>query len=105
MHTTIYKIDKQQDLLYSTGKFIQYLIINYNGKNLKKNTYTYICLCKYNQIHCYLYKPHGNHKPNIYNRHTYNKRERNPNITLKKAIKSQKKRAKKKEKKKRKEKN
>ena len=59
-------------------------------------------ISKYNQIH-YLYKPHGNHKPKIYNRHTYNKRKRNPNITLKKAIKPQRKRAKKKKKTKRKE--
>ena len=72
-------------------------------KNVEENTYTNICICKHNQIHCYLYKPHGNYKPKIYNGHTYNKRERNPNITLKKAIKSQRKRAKKKKRTKRKE--
>ena len=28
-------------LLYSTGKYIQHLIINYNRKNIKKNIYRY----------------------------------------------------------------
>ena len=28
-------------LLYSTGNYLQYLIINYNGKNLKINIYLY----------------------------------------------------------------
>ena len=37
------------------------------------------------------YEPHANHKPKTYNRYTKN-RERNPNITLKKTIKPQKKR-------------
>ena len=32
IQTTIYKIDKQQGLLYSTGKNIQYPVINYDGK-------------------------------------------------------------------------
>ena len=31
MHTTIYKVNSK-DLLYSTGNYIQYLAINYNGK-------------------------------------------------------------------------
>ena len=31
IHTTIYKIDKQQGL-YSTGSYIQYLTITYNAK-------------------------------------------------------------------------
>ena len=39
---TIYE---KEDLLYSTGKYIQYLVIIYNGKNLKKNMYTYIYMC------------------------------------------------------------
>ena len=37
-----------KDLLYSTRNYIQYLIINYNGKNLKNYMYiyiyTYICI-------------------------------------------------------------
>ena len=28
-------------LLYSTGNCIQYLVINHNGKNMKKNVYVY----------------------------------------------------------------
>ena len=43
----IYKMDKQQVLLYSTGNYIQYPVINHNGKEcwkrmLKKNVYMYI---------------------------------------------------------------
>ena len=30
-----------KDLLYSTGNYIQYLVMTYNGKNLKKN----VCIC------------------------------------------------------------
>ena len=37
MHTSICKIDNQQDLLYSTEKHSQYLTITFNGKNAKKN--------------------------------------------------------------------
>ena len=40
---TLYKICKQQDLLYSTEENIQYLVINYNGNNL---IYIYIHLEK-----------------------------------------------------------
>ena len=37
-HTqTIYKIDNQQDLLYSTGNSTEYSVITYAEKNLKKN--------------------------------------------------------------------
>ena len=35
IYTTIYKTDKK-DLMYSTGNYIQYLIINYNGKEFFK---------------------------------------------------------------------
>ena len=35
VHTTIYKVDKH-DLLYSTGNYIQYLVITYNGKESEK---------------------------------------------------------------------
>ena len=41
MHTTVYKTDKHKDLLYSTGNYIQYLVINYNGKESKEE-YRYI---------------------------------------------------------------
>ena len=33
-HTTIYKIDNQQDLLYSTGNSTQYSVITYYGKRI-----------------------------------------------------------------------
>ena len=36
IHTIIYKIGKQQDLLYSSGNYTQYLVITYNGKISKK---------------------------------------------------------------------
>ena len=38
IHITInvYKLDNQQDLLYSTGNYIQYLVITYNGKESEK---------------------------------------------------------------------
>ena len=46
MYTTIYKINNK-DLLYSTGNYIQYLIITYNGKNLEKE-------CVYTHTHLYI---------------------------------------------------
>ena len=42
MHISVYKIDKQQVLLYSTGNSIQYLVINHNEKDIKQNVYIYI---------------------------------------------------------------
>ena len=44
----MYKIDKQQDQLYSTGNYTRYLVITYKEKNLK-NIYTHrhIFLCVY----------------------------------------------------------
>ena len=38
----MYKKYNNKYLLYSTGNYIQYLVIPYNGKNLKKNIYIYI---------------------------------------------------------------
>ena len=35
-------------LLYSTGDYIQYPVINHNGKEYKKNIYMYVCVCVYN---------------------------------------------------------
>ena len=32
-----------KDLLYSTGNYIQYLVISYNGREGKKNIYLYGC--------------------------------------------------------------
>ena len=37
----MYKIDNQQGPMYSTGNYIQQLVITYNGKESKKE-YTYI---------------------------------------------------------------
>lgn len=39
-------------------------------------------------IDCYT-KPHGKHKPKIYNKYTYENEKRNPNTTLKVVIKSE----------------
>ena len=36
MDTTIYKIGKQGPNVYSTGNYIQYLVITYNGKESEK---------------------------------------------------------------------
>ena len=40
MQTTLGKTDNK-GLLYSTGNYIQYLVISYKGKELKKYIYTY----------------------------------------------------------------
>ena len=43
IHSTIYKKDKQQGPTYSTGNYIQYLVIIYNGKESEKiYIYTYM---------------------------------------------------------------
>ena len=42
-YTLLYiKWIKNEDLLYSTGNYIQYLIITYNGKEPEKGKYVYI---------------------------------------------------------------
>ena len=38
-------------LLYSTGNYIQYPVINHNGKNMKKNVYIYIYIYTYIYIY------------------------------------------------------
>jgi len=38
MHITIYNINNK-DLLYNRGNCTQYLIITYNGKNMKNNQF------------------------------------------------------------------
>ena len=56
IYTTIYKTDKQ-DLLYSTGNYIQCLVITYNGKESEKVhmcVYKY-CLYTYTHKHIYVY--------------------------------------------------
>ena len=51
IHTIIYKINNK-DLLYSTGNYIQYLIITYNRKESEKE---YIHLCIYIYMYVYIY--------------------------------------------------
>lgn len=36
MHTTIYKMEIHQDLLYTTGNYTHYLVIAYKGKESEK---------------------------------------------------------------------
>ena len=38
-------IKKNKDLLYSTGNYIQYLIITYNGKESEEDTYICVYVC------------------------------------------------------------
>ena len=42
LQTIIYRINKQQILLYSTRSYIQYPVINHNGKEYEKE---YMCVC------------------------------------------------------------
>ena len=43
--------------MYSTGNYIQYLSINYNTKNLKKNTYISVYIYVY--VHIHIHTKHG----------------------------------------------
>ena len=50
IQTTIYKIDNQQDLLYSTGNYAQNFVIIYKGKesekeSIRKYMCVYMCVC------------------------------------------------------------
>ena len=47
--TTIYKINNK-DLLYSTGNYIQYLIVTYKGKE-SENIYTHIYIYVYRHMY------------------------------------------------------
>ena len=45
MQTIVYRMDKQQVILYNTGNYTQYPVINHNGKEYEKecvNIYIYI---------------------------------------------------------------
>ena len=42
-HTTTCKIVANKGLLNSPGNYAQYLVITYNGKNLKKNVCVSVC--------------------------------------------------------------
>ena len=37
MQTSIHRMDEQQGPVYSTGNYIEYLMINHLEKNIKKN--------------------------------------------------------------------
>ena len=50
MQTIIYRMDKQQVLLYGTGNYIQCPVISHNEMNMKKNIYMYMC------VYIYVYK-------------------------------------------------
>ena len=50
MQATVYKIDNNKVLLYSTGNYIQYLVVNNNGKESEKN----IDLNVYSDTYMYL---------------------------------------------------
>ena len=39
-------------LLYSTENYIQYPVINYNGKNMKKNVCVCVCVCVTESLCC-----------------------------------------------------
>ena len=44
-YTLLYvKQMNNKDLLYSTGHYIQYLVITYSGKEYEKHIYIYICI-------------------------------------------------------------
>ena len=45
MQTIIYRMDKQQGPMYSTGTCIQYPVINHNGKEYEKE-----CIHVYNWV-------------------------------------------------------
>ena len=63
LHITIHIINKQGPT-YTTGNYVQYYVITYNGKNLKNNIYiyihiysymyTYVCIC----VCIYVYMNH-----------------------------------------------
>ena len=43
---------KNKTLLYSTGKYIQYFMINHMEKNTKKNIYIHTYICKSKSLCC-----------------------------------------------------
>ena len=53
MQTITYRM-MDKILLYSTGNYIQYPMINHNGKEYFKMC-TYLCVCVYIYIYIYIY--------------------------------------------------
>ena len=49
-YTLLFIKQINKDLLYSTGNYIQYLVITYNGQESEKE-YTYVCVCIYMYIY------------------------------------------------------
>ena len=45
MQTSMYRMNRQKDPLYSTGNFIKYPVMKHNAKNMEKNVYVYVCVC------------------------------------------------------------
>ena len=55
-YALLYKLDKNKDLLYSTGNYIQYLVIMYNGKKSgKEYIYIYIYIYIHTHTHTHIY--------------------------------------------------
>ena len=53
MQTILYRMDKQQVLLYGTGNYIQYPVINHNERNMKKDMCVRVCIYMYiKRNHC-----------------------------------------------------
>ena len=53
-------------LLYSTGNYIQYAVINHNGNHMKKNIYVCVYIYNYTYIHYnWVSLLHDSNKPNI----------------------------------------
>ena len=50
----IYRMDKQQGLLYSTGHYIQYPVTNHNGKEYE-NQYIYVYMYCFSYSYIYIY--------------------------------------------------
>ena len=54
MQTITFRMDKNEVLLYSTGNFIQSLVIEHDG--IWEKVYIYICICVYIFIYIFINK-------------------------------------------------
>ena len=52
MQTMIYRMDNNKVLLYSTGNYIQYPVINHSGKECEKEYIKTINVCVFESL-CY----------------------------------------------------
>ena len=55
MQAVIYRMDKKQGFFYSTGKYIQYPVINQNGNECLRSIYVCVCVCVCVYIYIYIY--------------------------------------------------